>query len=522
VSNRAGRQHGEFRWTLAETGCHHAGVDADDQASPPPSVPATGGQAPGSEGRAGQAGVDIGPAGTPSRVGPDPVAAAEPATGGAGAAGAGLGGRPRRGRRRRGWLRVATVDLGPLRRHRDFRLLFAGRAVSFAGSMITYVAIPYQVFQLTGSSLMVGLLGVAELTPLLATALLGGALADARDRRRMVQLTELGLAVLSGVLVVNAAVASPRVWVLFVVAALAAALDGLQRPSLDAMMPRLVERHEIPAATAISSMLQQFGMVGGPTLGGLLIARFGLAATYGVDLVSFMVSLVALSFMRALPPPAGAQRPSLRGVLQGLRYARSRQELLGSYVVDIVAMVFGMPTALFPAIAARYGGAGALGLLYAAPSVGAFLANATSGWTGGVRRHGRAILVAAAAWGAAIAGFGVAGPLWLALGLLAVAGAADMVSGIFRSTIWNQTIPDHLRGRLAGIELLSYSSGPLLGNVEAGAVASLFSVRVSVVSGGLLSVLGVGIVALALPAFRTYDARRWAPPERDAPVSGTA
>jgi MFS family permease len=408
-----------------------------------------------------------------------------------------------------GWLRLATVELGPLRRHRDFRLLSLGQAVSFAGSMITYVAIPYQVYQLTRSSLAVGLLGVAELAPLLATGLLGGALADARDRRRMVQLTELGLAVLSAVLVANALAERAQVWLLFVVASLAAALDGLQRPSLDAMVPRLVPREDLPAATALSSLRMSLGMVGGPALGGLLVAQFGLAATYAFDVASFAFSLVMLRLMRAVPPPPDAARPSLRGILEGLRYARSRQELLGTYVVDIVVMVFGMPTALFPAIATRYGGAGALGLLFAAPSVGSLLANATSGWTGRVHRHGRAILIAAGIWGAAIAAFGFAERLWLALALLGLAGAADMVSGIFRMIIWNQTIPDHLRGRLAGIELLSYSTGPLLGNVEAGAVAAAFGVRASVVSGGLLSLVGVGVVAMAMPAFRGYDARRW-------------
>jgi MFS family permease len=423
------------------------------------------------------------------------------------------------GRHRRrwsGWLRLATVELGPLRRHRDFRLLSVGQTVSFTGSMITYVAIPFQVYQLTRSSLAVGLLGMAELAPLLATGLLGGALADAHDRRRMVQLTELGLALVSAVLVVNALAGHPRVWVLFVAASLAAALDGLQRPSLDALLPRLVPREEMTAASALASLRMSLGMVGGPALGGLLVASFGLAATYAVDVVSFAFSLALLRMMRAVPPPPDAARPSLRGVIEGLRYARSRQELLGTYVVDIVVMVFGMPQALFPAIATRYGGAGVLGLLYAAPSVGSLLANATSGWTGRVRRQGRAILVAAAIWGAAIAAFGVAGELWLALVLLGLAGAADMVSGIFRLVIWNQTIPDHLRGRLAGIELLSYSSGPLLGNVEAGAVAAAFGVRASVVSGGLLSLAGVVVVALAMPLFRTYDARRPA----DAPLQG--
>lgn len=425
------------------------------------------------------------------------------------------------GRRRRrwsSWLRLATVELAPLR-HRDFRLLSAGQMVSFTGSMITYVAVPFQVYQLTRSSLLVGLLGVAELAPLLATGLLGGALADAEDRRRMVRLTELGLALLSAVLLVNALAGRPRVWVLFVVASLAAALDGLQRPSLEALLPRLVPREEMAAAAALASLRMSLGMVGGPALGGLLVARFGLAATYAVDVVSFGFSLALLRLMRAVPPPPDAARPSLRGVAEGLRYARGRQELLGTYVVDIVVMVFGMPQALFPAIATRYGGASVLGLLYAAPSVGSLLANATSGWTGRVHRHGRAILVAAAVWGAAIAAFGVAGRLWLALVLLGLAGAADMVSGIFRMVIWNQTVPDHLRGRLAGIELLSYSSGPLLGNVEAGSVAAVFGVRASVVSGGLLSVAGVVLVALAMPLFRGYDARhRPAEVERSVPL----
>jgi MFS family permease len=425
------------------------------------------------------------------------------------------------GRRRRrwsSWLRLATVELAPLR-HRDFRLLSAGQMVSFTGSMITYVAVPFQVYQLTRSSLLVGLLGVAELAPLLATGLLGGALADAEDRRRMVRLTELGLALLSAVLLVNALAGRPRVWVLFVVASLAAALDGLQRPSLEALLPRLVPREEMAAAAALASLRMSLGMVGGPALGGLLVARLGLAATYAVDVASFGFSLAMLRLMRAVPPPPDAARPSLRGVAEGLRYARGRQELLGTYVVDIVVMVFGMPQALFPAIATRYGGASVLGLLYAAPSVGSLLANATSGWTGQVQRHGRAILVAAAVWGAAIAAFGVAGRLWLALVLLGLAGAADMVSGIFRMVIWNQTVPDHLRGRLAGIELLSYSSGPLLGNVEAGSVAAVFGVRASVVSGGLLSVAGVVLVALAMPLFRGYDARhRPAEVERSVPL----
>jgi MFS family permease len=407
----------------------------------------------------------------------------------------------------RGWLRAVVVDSRPLR-HRDFRLLYLGQAVTFAGSMITYVAIPFQLFRLTRSPLAVGLLGLAELVPLLLTALVGGALADARDRRRLVQATEAGLALASACLAANALLPHPGVWVLYAAAAVMAGLDGLQRPSLKALVPRLVTREELPAAAALDSLRGNVSMLAGPALGGLLIAAAGLPVAYLVDVASFAVSLLALRLVRAVPPPPEAARLSLRSVAEGLRYAWSRPELLGTYLVDIVAMVFGMPMALFPAIAERFGGAGTLGLLYAAPSAGALLVSAASGWMARVRRHGLAIALAAAAWGAAITAFGLVGSLGPALALLSVAGGADMVSGMFRTTMWNQTIPDALRGRLASIELLSYSTGPSLGNVEAGAVAGAFGVRASVVSGGLLCVVAVAAVTLALPAFRAYDSRR--------------
>ena len=249
-------------------------------------------------------------------------------------------------------------------------------------------------------------------------------------------------------------------------------------------------------------------MIAGPAFAGVLLAGPGLEVAYAVDAATFAVSLVALSLMRASPPPPDAERPSLGRVVEGLRYARSRPELIGTYLVDMAAMFFGMPMALFPELAQRYGGSAALGALYAAPSVGAFLATVTSGWTGRVHRHGRAITLAAGAWGLAIVGFGLAPWLWLALLALAAAGSADMVSGIFRMSIWNRTIPDHLRGRLASIEMLSYTSGPLLGNAEAGAAASLLGVRASVVSGGVLCVVAVAGTAAALPALWAYDARR--------------
>ena len=414
-------------------------------------------------------------------------------------------------------LGLATIDLTPLRRHRDYRLLFAGQALSFFGAMLTYVAIPFQVYHLTESPLALGLLSLAELVPLLFTAFIGGALADAVDRRRMLQFAEGALGLATAILFFNSLLEEPKVWVLFVVAPLMAALDGFQRPALDSMIPRLVSRDELIAASALDSLRGEFGMIAGPAVGGILIATVGLPSTYGIDVATYGASVVVLGLMRALPPPPDAEPPSLRSIAEGFKYAWSRQELLGSYGVDMVAMFFGMPMALFPAIAAQYGGAEVLGFLYAALSVGALVASLTSGWASRVHRHGLAIIWAAAGWGLAIAVFGLVTNLWVALVFLGLAGAADMISGIFRGTLWNQTIPDRLRGRLAGIEQVSYSSGPLLGNLEAGVVASLTSVRVSVVSGGIFCVAGVGIFALLLPAFRHYDSRA---PRLDSPSDG--
>jgi MFS family permease len=410
---------------------------------------------------------------------------------------------------RRRWWRQATVDTRPLRRHRDFRLLFVGRFVSFFGTMITVVAFPYQVYQLTHSVLLVGVLDLLEFGPILAFAFLGGALADAWDRRSMVLITEAAMMACSIVLAVNAELPHPQLWLLLAVAPAWGLLGAMQRPSLDAWLPRLVDKDELAAAGALGGIRGTLGQILGPALGGVLIAGFGLPVTYMVDVATFVVGLVCLWMMRAVPPPVDAERPSLRRVVEGLRYAKSRQELIGTYAVDMIAMFFGMPMALFPAIAQSFGGATVLGLLFTAPAVGAFLFSATSGWTNRVHRHGMGVIVAAVTWGLAIIGFGLVPGLALALFFLAIAGAADMMSGVFRGVIWNQTIPDSLRGRLASIELISYSSGPALGNFEAGAVASIFNVRVSIVSGGVLCVIGCVLCALALPAFRAYDARAY-------------
>jgi MFS family permease len=402
--------------------------------------------------------------------------------------------------------RPFVIDITPLKVSRDFRLLFASQAVSFFGSMMSFVVLPVQMYQLTHSSLAVGLLGVAEFVPLIAMALVGGALADYFDRRRMVQVSELSLALCSAALILNSMLPKPHAWVLYACATAVAGLGGIKRPSLQAMFPRLVAVELMPAVSALNSLSGTMGNIVGPIAGGLVAAAAGPRWAYTTNLITFVISLAALLMMEAAPPPPDADRPSLGSIVEGLRYAKSRPELMGTYLVDMNAMFFGMPMALFPAIAAGFGNA-SVGLLYAAPAAGALLATLTSGWMPRVQRHGLAVTLAAALWGVAIIGLGFSGRLWFALVCLLLAGAFDGVSGLFRMTIWNETIPDYLRGRLAGIEMISYLTGPLLGNAEAGIVASMFSIRVSVVSGGVLCVLGTGLLVLALPQFVTYTAR---------------
>jgi MFS family permease len=399
------------------------------------------------------------------------------------------------------------LDLSPLRRYRDYRLLFIGQLISSFGSMMTYVALPYQLYHLTGSSMAVGVVGVAQLAPLLITALIGGAYADAIDRRKLMVAAEAALVLCSGALALNAMSAHPRVWIIYAIAAASSAANGFHTPALSSMTPRLVERADIPATSALNSLKSTLSSVAGPALGGILIASAGLSATYLADVLGFAASLVALWLMKPMPATGKSNAPGLSSILEGLRYARSREELIGTYAVDIVAMIFGMPMALFPAIAEGFGGARVVGWLYSAPSVGALLASLFSAWTKKVRRHGAAVIAAATVWGLAIVAFGYAPNLPAALFFLVLAGGADMVSGIFRNTIWNGTIPDHLRGRLAGVEMVSYMSGPLLGNAESGLVAAISTVRVSVVSGGALCVAGVLLCALGLPRFWSYEDR---------------
>jgi MFS family permease len=407
----------------------------------------------------------------------------------------------------RGWRSIA-IDLTPLRGSRQFRLLWSGQALSFLGSTLTYVALPYQVFQLTDSSFAVGMLGLTTFLPLLAVALVGGALADAVDRRQLFLLAQIGEAAVAGLLALNALSPHPRLWALYVLSGAAGALTGLGRPSLDAMLPRLVPIEQVPAAGALIALYGTLGFVIGQLAAGVLIATIGLAATYFIDFCTFSASLLSLRAMDDLPPPDDADRPSFRGMVEGLRFARRNPVVLGTYLLDWDAMIFGFPRAVMPALATgRFaGGPATLGLLYAAPTAGAFVMSVTSGWAGRISRQGLAIVVAVVVWGSAIVGFGLTHSLAVALAMLAVAGGADMVSGVFRMTIWARVVPDRYRGRLAGVTLINVTSGEMLGDVEAGAVAAWRTPGFAVVSGGVACLAGVAVLVVALPAFVRYRA----------------
>jgi MFS family permease len=398
-------------------------------------------------------------------------------------------------------------DLGPLRDSRDFRLLTASGVVTMFGTFVTMVAVPYQMKELTGSYVAVGLVSLAEFVPMLVCGLWGGAIADAADRRKVILLSEIGLTLTSAMLMVNAMLPDPQIWVLYVVGALATGIASLQRPSLESLIPQVVRHDQLNAASVLASIRWNFGAIVAPALGGLLVASAGTAVAYGVDTASFVLSLLLLWRTTARPPAEDAAPASLRSLVEGMRYAAGRGDLLGTYLIDIAAMVFAMSTALFPFLADQLGAPQALGLLYSAGAVGGLVASLTGGWTSRVHRHGLGVIAAAALWGVAVGLAALMPSIWGMFACLAVAGAADMISGIFRMTMWNQTIPNELRGRLAGIELLSYASGPMLGNTRAGLMAQWGGSRFSLGVGGLLCVASVAVLSVALPGFRRYDAR---------------
>ncbi|GAA1945278.1 MFS transporter [Kitasatospora viridis] len=399
------------------------------------------------------------------------------------------------------------LDLSPLRSSRDFRLLWGSGVITILGTTLTVVALPLQIKALTGSSVAVGAVGAVELVPMVVCGLWGGALADALDRRRLLLWTELAQGGSALVLVVDSLLPHPAVWPLYCAAAFTTAGAALQRPSLDALAPQLVRHDQLASAASLLSLRWNIGAILGPVLAGLIATTAGVAVAFQLDLLSFLASALLLFRLRPVPTAPSAERASLGSITEGLRYARQRRDLLASYAVDFVAMLLAMPTAILPFLADRLHATWALGLMYSSFAIGSLLVGLTSSWARRVHRHGRMIALAAAGWGAAMAGAGLVPNVWVVLFCLVAAGAADMVSGLFRSTLWNGTIPDELRGRLAGIEVLSYSTGPQLASVRSGWTAAALGVRTSVWAGGLACVLAVGAIACALPALWRFDAR---------------
>ena len=408
----------------------------------------------------------------------------------------------------RGLGRHILLDLTPLRRSRDYRALIAGLGISVLGNQLTTVAVPFQVYAITRSSLIVGLVSLAQLFPLIFGSLLGGSLVDAVDRRKILIVVETIGALSSSALALNADL-GPQLWPLFLFPSITAALSGIDSSARNAMMPGLVGMELLPASNAIFQSLFQTGAIVGPAVAGLLLAGAGVHVIYWLDAVSFLLAVSAVLAISPQPVPSGGEagaapaRPGWRSTVEGLKFVRRSQPVQGAYLIDVNAMVFGMPRALFPALAATVfgGGATTVGLLYSAPGVGALLGALTSGWVGRVRRQGLAVVCAVLAWGLSIALFGVAHWLPLALALLAVAGWADVLSAVFRNTIIQFAGPDGMRGRLMGVQMAVVAGGPRLGDLEAGAVATAFGDTASVVSGGLACVAGALLVAWALPGF---------------------
>jgi MFS family permease len=404
------------------------------------------------------------------------------------------------------WLsRHILMDLSPLRRSRDFRALIGGVGVSTLGAQLTSVAVPFQVYAITRSSLYVGLVSLAQLFPLIFGSLLGGSLADSVDRRRLLLIVEALAAAASAGLALNSDF-GPALWPLFVFPAASAALSGIDSAARNAMIPGMVGLSLVPASNAMFQALFQTGAIVGPAAAGLLLAGAGVHVVYWLDVASFCVAMLAVLMISPQPPlrPAGTRRPGLRSTAEGLRFVRRSQTIQGAYLIDLNAMVFGLPRALFPALGATVfgGGATTVGLLYAAPGGGALLGALSSGWVGRIRRQGLAVIFAVIVWGLAITGFGLVRWLPAALVLLAVAGWADVVSAVFRNTIIQFSGPESMRGRLMGVQMAVVAGGPRLGDLEAGAVATAFGDTFAVVSGGLACIAGAFAVARLLPGFR--------------------
>ncbi|HXG83333.1 MAG TPA: MFS transporter, partial [Pyrinomonadaceae bacterium] len=378
--------------------------------------------------------------------------------------------------------------------------------VSFFGSMMTFIVVPWQMYQLTQSSAMVGYIYLAEFVPMVCLAFVGGALADALDKRKMLRLTEVGQTIVTAILLINSLLPNPQIWILFVAVAIHAGFAAIQRPAFESFIQKIIPNDLMSAVMALNSVRYSFGAIVSPAIAGIIATQFSASVAYTIDLFTFIASLIAVFLIKAVPSPVNADRPSWQSIKRGWTYAFSRQELVGTYSIDIAAMFFAMPQALYPALAIIYGEK-YVGFFPAALASGALLASLTSGWTKNVHKHGLLVTIAAVMWGVAIIFFGLFDSIIFALLSIGAAGFFDMISGIFRGAIWNQTIPNHLRGRLASIEMISYLTGPMLGSAKMGIVAERFSVKTAIISGGILCVAAVGLTTLFLPKFLAYDGR---------------
>lgn len=406
-------------------------------------------------------------------------------------------------------VRAVASDVTPLRESPAYRRLFAGQAVSAIGTQVTTVAVPLQVYEITRSSLLVGLIGLAGLLPLVVFGLYGGAIADAVDRRRLVLVTSTITMLVSVVLLVQAVAGWRSVGLLFGCVAVQAAAAAVGQPARGAIVPALVRREKLPAANTLTYGSGSVALIVGPLLAGVAVNIAGYGTAYGLDVATFVGAFYGAVRLPALPPGHGARRAGLASVAEGLRFVARRPLLLSSFVADIDAMLLAAPDALFPAMAYGHfgGGAGTAGLLYAAPAVGALVATLAGGAIGRVRRQGLGIIVAIVTWGAAVTGFGLVGQLWAGVALLVAAGAADTVSAVYRSTMMQVATPPGMQGRLQGVYLVVVAGGPRLGAVRAGTLAGPLGAAGSVVAGGLACIAGITALAASVPALRRYDAR---------------
>ncbi len=403
--------------------------------------------------------------------------------------------------------RKLGVDLTPLRVSKQYRRLYFAGFISALGSQATYVVVPFQLKQLTDSPLKVGALGLVELVPLVVFGLYGGVLADRLNRRRLIISMEQLLMVTTVVLFVNALLSHPQVWILYCDAVLAAAASSMQSPSIDALNQMFVPHDLQRSASILSNIRYTTASIIGPALGGLAAVAIGPASVYAANLVTFTFSLLLLFSLRATSSAPSFEGGDFAAMKDGLRYARSRPDIVGTYVIDLLAMILAFPVVMLPFVASRFHETYALAVLYCALPLGALVATLTSSWTRRVHRYGRAIVAAATVWGLGIAVFGYSSMLWLVLLGLVIAGGADSISGVFRSTMWNESIPPDTRGRMAGIEMISYSLGPTAGQFRAGVMAAWTTLRFSLTFGGLACTGSVGIVTAALPRLWTFDAR---------------